>query len=59
MPTRHLQKKVTLTKAEWLALCGDKRGKESDSNLLRRKLKLKQLKQGAPANNQNAAVGKP
>lgn len=46
MPTQLLRKKVTLTGDEWRIKTRDRQASESDSNLLRRKLKLKPLKQG-------------
>jgi hypothetical protein len=57
MPSIHPRISLTLTAEELQRLRRDARDKESDSNLIRRKLKLKPLKQGAPEGNQNA-VGK-
>jgi hypothetical protein len=54
VPTKHPQIKVTVTIAELARLHRDSKG-ESDSNLVRRKLKLKPLIQGARKGNKNAA----
>ncbi len=55
MPTTNPQIKVTLRKLELAHLRSQARDRESDSNLVRRKLKLPALIQGARKGNRNAA----
>lgn len=58
MPTEHKQVKVTLTEDELTKLQLDAKEGESDSSLIRRKLKLQPLTPGARKGNKNAARGK-
>ena len=58
MPTKHPRVSVVLTQDELDRLRLEARQGESDSNLIRHKLKFPPLKQGPPAGNQNAVKGK-